>query len=252
MRSDLSVLALVAVGMVACSSSTPAPSASIEVDRATCESGLTTLATFDGTGTNYAALAVAPDGTVFVTKQEVAAGVLATPPSGGPAQLVSDYGGAAHAWVDGGTLWLASLDGSLRSVPTTGGSAVVVGQIPGAPDPSSDNLLPLAGGFAFDESHLYLTAMRYGGAELEVWRIARQRRGARDIPVAKRTVRLVLPTVIRPLCFTFRKDHGRQACSAHIAAVTVNTMFIERITDPLTRDLSLVGVGNVNYPIDGV
>jgi hypothetical protein len=176
MYGKLSVLAAVTLSGTACTSASPAPHASIEVDRATCESGLTTLATFDGTA-NYGALAVAPDGTAFVTmlgSSPASSGILAVPPSGGPAQLVSDYDSAARAWVDGGALWIAGSDGSLRTVPTTGGTPLLIGQIPDASIATVNGRLSTA--YTLDATHLYLTvtSTHPPAFNLEVWSIARE------------------------------------------------------------------------------
>ena len=165
--AGLCVVALVAA-TGGCSTGSPPPGASIEVDRATCEKGLTTLVTVDAKA-RARALAVGADGTVFVSMWDSSVGsVYSIAPSGGAPVRVADAQGAVRMWVDGATLWMAALSGSLYSVPTTGGTANLVGQIPG-----TDNVTRLAGGFALDATHLYLTATRVGAANLEVWSIAR-------------------------------------------------------------------------------
>ncbi len=106
MSSRLPAVALVAA-TGACSSGSPAPGAAIEVDRATCETGLTTLATFDATA-QPRSLAVGADGTVFVIKWDATVlGLYTIGPSGGAPVRIADapegHGGIEGAGMHGDT-----------------------------------------------------------------------------------------------------------------------------------------------------
>jgi hypothetical protein len=169
----------VAVSLATADCSSPvAPTPSIQVNRATCETGLTTLATFDATPTGEAAaLAAGADGTVFVNRWDAndpsVRGIYAIPPSGSLARI-SDSAGAWQAWVEGDTLWMGWDDGSLQTLPTTGGTPTVVGRVPAAISPDLGIALqPDARAFALDATHLYVGVDRGVGAVFEIWSIER-------------------------------------------------------------------------------
>jgi hypothetical protein len=162
---------------IGCGGGTPSPpEASIVVDRATCQAGLTVLATIDPKlSEQVQALAVGADGTVFFSRVADTSNtsIYAVPPSGGAPISIAPFFFAVRAWVDAGRLWLATDLGQLYSMALSGPPVTLVGQIPQQPSQATDQGEVAAFNFVLDATYLYLTASRYGVASLEAWRVPR-------------------------------------------------------------------------------